>query len=161
MSLLKWILGGIAIAICVFTGYKLSEKYKLRHLFYSDFNSFNRIMLGEVSFTKSTLPEVLGNARYKGNFANLLEEYKKFLYDGVEFEYKSLWFLSEEEKVFITTYFKTLGRSDARSQLDYLKLCEDKLKIVTAKTETDEKKYRTLYLKMGLLTGLLVLVLII
>lgn len=160
MNLIKWILGAVAVVICVFTGYKLSEKYKLRRAFFAQFLAFNRKMRDEVSFTKNTLPNILKSGGYSGQFGKFIADFSVFLAGGKESEYKYLWFLTDEERGFLLDYFKSLGKTDAKSQLDFLKLCEEKLNAVATKAESEEKKYRTLYLKMGFLTGLLILVLI-
>lgn len=162
MNLYKIILGVIAVIICTFTGVKLSEKYKLRKDFYSKLLNFNRLFLEEVSFSKNTLPKIIEKISDKEPFGRFAKEYFNFLVNnGDSNEYKYLWFLSSEELSSLKNYFSALGKTDAKTQVDFLKSKDEKLKETLKLSEIDEKKYRTLYLKMGFFTGLLILVLIL
>lgn len=161
MNYFKILLGCIVVIICTFTGVKLAEKYKLRRLFYSEFIKFNRLFYDEVSFTKKTLPKIIDSFEKTNNFGRFINDYFNELTSEVSMNYKYLWFLSNDEQRELFNYFSTIGKTDANSQIELIKAFDDKLKNTFTRVETEERKYKTLYTKMGFLTGILILVLII
>lgn len=161
MSAVKWILGAVAVAVCTLVAWKLSEKFRVRQKFYGDFYLFNKRMCEEMNFTRNTLPDVLGTFTAQPPFQTVLNDYRRTLDERLPFSCGELWFLGEEEKRSAEEYFSSLGKTDAHTQLAYLRSCEGKLKELAEKTLSERKKYGTMYIKLGLLTGIAVLILIL
>lgn len=156
----KIILSVLAIVVCTFVGYKMSEKYSLRSEFFNDFYRFNREMINQLTYFKRRIPEIISNFSCKNQFSILLDEYKEYI-NGKNLCLDKFWYLSLEEKELITAYFVLLGKSDATSQLNNLNSYNEKLKNLTTDTVNEEKKYKKLYVKLGFFAGLSVFVLII
>lgn len=156
----KIILSVLAIVVCTFVGYKMSEKYSLRSEFFNDFYRFNREMINQLTYFKRRIPEIISNFSCKNQFSILLDEYREYI-NGKNLCLDKFWYLSLEEKELITAYFVLLGKSDATSQLNNLNSYNEKLKNLTTDTVNEEKKYKKLYVKLGFFAGLSVFVLII
>ena len=161
MSYVKWILGGAAIIICTVIAYKLSEKFRLRQKFYNDFYLFNKRMCDEMSFTRNSLLSVLASFDAQTPFQRLLNEYRRSLTERTPFSCAEIWFLKEEEKRLTEEYFAALGKTDARTQMNFLKTYDANLKTSADAALSDKKKYVAMYIKLGLLTGIAVLILIL
>lgn len=161
MSLFKVFLGAIAVVICTFIGYKLSDKYKLRRQFYADFAAFNKLLMSEVMFTRKTIPDILSKGKYSASFKILTDEFLKSITEQRKISVDKLWFLTEQEREFAVEYFTSLGKTDAKTQIDYLSSAAEKLKGFLSVAETEERQYARLYVKLGFLAGLLVFVLIL
>ena len=161
MSYVKWILGGAAMIICTLIAYKLSEKYRIRQKFYNDFYLFNKRMCDEMAFTRNSLLSVLSVFDAETPFQSVLNDYRKSLSERTAFSCEPLWFLKDEEKRSAEEYFHSLGKTDARTQMNFLKTYENALKNAADASLSDKKKYVAMYIKLGLLTGLAVLILIL
>lgn len=158
--LYKIILSVLAVVVCTFVGYKMSEKYSLRSEFFNDFYRFNREMINQLTYVKRKIPEIISNFSCKEQFLILLNEYKGYI-DGKIFCLDKFWYLTIDEKELVTTYFILLGKSDALSQLNNLNSYNENLKNLANETTNEEKKYKKLYVKLGFFAGLSVFVLII
>lgn len=156
----KIILSVLAIIVCTFVGYKMSEKYTLRSELFDDFYRFNREMINQLTYFKRRIPEIISNFSCKNQFLILLNEYKDYI-NGKDLSLDKFWYLSIDEKELITAYFVLLGKSDALSQLNNLNSYNEKLKNLATDTINEEKKYKKLYVKLGFFAGLSVFVLII
>ncbi len=156
---IKIILGIVIISLSIYSGYKLSSKFKIRYDFFSDYYNFNQKMIEEVNFRKNSIINVIEKFSCKEHFKNLLLNYKQYLSTN-HFE-PPLYFLSENEKEDVVLYFTNLGKNDTKNELNSLKSYENKLKEIKNCTEIENKKYKTLYLKLSFLFGLLIFILII
>ena len=70
-------------------------------------------------------------------------------------------YLTDSDKSLFFNYIKILGKSDSESQIEYVNSLEEILKNNLNISIENERKYKTLYLKLGFLTGLLVFILIL
>ena len=161
MSYIKWLLGAVFIVLCTFLGYKFSEKYRLRKKFYSGFYSFNKKMLDEMSFTRNSLLKVISDFHADETFLNVLYEYRDSLKCGGALGCEKLWYLSEEEKGEVCEFFSELGKTDAYTQVNFLKVYDAKLKDFEQKSAAEEKKFVSMYIKLGIFAGILALILIL
>ena len=132
----------------------MTKKYVQRSRFYSEFNNFNSVMINQVNFQKKTLINVL-NEYEKNDFIKYISEY------CINNSKVTLSYLNSEDIKSVDEYCDLLGRSDQQTQnkhlIVYEKIIQDKLKY--AKEEEREKK--NLYLKMGLMIGLILFIIII
>ena len=151
------LIGIIFIGICTFLGHKISLKYVKRKNFYLDFNTFNKTLTTELNFSKSSLKSIFSNFENKnGDFYSYINNYFNTTDKKICLDY-----LSNDEKQFIKEYFMSISDVDSESLKNFVGLSSvkinDNLKLAT----TDEKKYRTLYLKLGFLVGLIALIVLL
>lgn len=147
--------GTIFIIISIFLGYRLSTRYTEKKDFYKNFKLFNNKLENEVSFSNNTILSIIKQSDINVLFYNLLSQ--KIL-NGQE---GNISFITKDEKEYFYNYLETIGKTDKATQLKLINATKiyltEKLKI----SEEDEKKYKTLYIKMGFLIGLLIFILII
>lgn len=156
--MLKILLCACAVALCTLFAYLLTRRYLLRKDFFYAWHRFNERLLNEVSYTKIPLPAFLEKYRFTGDFGQMLEEKKRdsFLTENVSFAY-----LTEDERKAVTDYFRMIGRSDAASQRTYLLAARDDIEGLRRGAEEEYKKYFSLYIKLGVLAGLILVILIV
>ena len=161
MSSVKIVLGVLIVFICVYTGYKLTQKYKKRKNFFFSLKDFNRKMISEVSFSKKNLLKIIDETDYNSEFSLLLKDFKLSLLNKGKTERKYLWFLTEDEVKEVDYYLSNLGKTDKETLILYLKKCDEVFSEKLKKSEDDNKKYGSLYIKMGFLCGIMIFVIII
>jgi hypothetical protein len=149
-------LGVLLLVFCTTTGYVLSLKFTKRKNFFINFSFFNKRLENEIAFTQKTLVNILRDSVNLGEFEKCLLEYlekKSFCVDSKLF--------NNDEIDFIKNYFETIGGSDKDSQIKYLdsagKIIDDYLSL----TSNEEKRYKTLYIKLGFLFGLMAFVIVL
>lgn len=151
---MKLFLGIIILILSTFIGYILSEKFSKRRVFYKNFRLFNTELEKEISFTKRTILELIEDK--KDNDFNLIV-FNYFNKNVLDF---NLSYLKIEELDCFKIYLKTIGSSNDISQLQYLKTINIELDKRLLDAEANEKKYKTLYVKIGFLIGLILLIII-
>ncbi len=164
--MLKFFIGIIIIAFCSFCGWLLSKKYRQRKLFFHEFKEFNERFLSEISYYRRPLREFITAYAYQGEFQQFLSN--AFLArrddtknESVFREIDKLEFLKNEEKYELQDYFLMLGKGDSGSQKNYFTSYKEKLSSLTQSANLDAKRYGDLYIKLGFLSGLFILLLII
>jgi hypothetical protein len=100
--------------------------------------------------------QLILNLKYGKEKISLIAEKYKY----VSLIFKGQKVLSGEDETFIENYITNLGTTDAVSQIDYLN--ERKLLLKKYRDESAEnyKKYSSLYLKISLMIGILIVVLL-
>ena len=159
----------LCIAIIVFTsfcGFILGRRYRQKKQFFDQFKEFNERFLTEVTYYRRPILEFLTRYRYKGDFHIFLENLAYGIDSGnysVElcFEGNDYVFLTSEDKIFIKDYFLMFGRSDSSSQKAYFSSANQEIEKKKANAHAESKKYGDLYLKLGVLCGILIVILII
>lgn len=71
------------------------------------------------------------------------------------------YFITNEEIAYLDGYLDSIGALDAKTQIELLNNAENALKDNLSKCQNDSKRYKSLYVKLGVLIGLLMFVLII
>lgn len=153
--------------ICVLIGYIVSKKYRVRANFFQALLYLCQKFDIEINYSRE---------RVKNIFLNLDEKYKKDL-KGIDVNYisfldkqvpldkdnlfKNITFLKENEKEMIFSFFKTLGRSDVDSQSKEIKNFQTRFGELAKDVNSDYKKYGSLSIKLGIITGLLIIVIFI
>ena len=151
-------LGVIAIIVCTFAGYRLSAKYSERKKFYDSFAAFNKRLLYEVSFTKLSVVKLLNDWKdEKDPFTELLKD----IFINKHNTVPSFKFLTQEENNYVKSYIDNIGMGDSRSQTIYLEGVEKHLESYLKSVSENEKKYKSLYIKLGFLTGLVIMVILL
>ena len=155
--MLKILLCASLFSLCVGCAFWLTRKYRKRKDFFYNLDLFNERLVNEVSYTKIPLPAFAEKYEFTGDFKKMLEEKRTdFQADRYEFAY-----LPEDEKKFLGDYFRMVGGSDSASQKTYLSA--QRKEIGERRRVSDEiyAKYFSLYLKLGVLAGLVLIILII
>lgn len=147
-------LGIILLILSTFVGYILSEKFSKRRAFYKNFRLFNTELEKEISFTKRTMLELI-EGKKDNDFSLIVFNY--FNNNVLDF---NLSYLKVEELDFFKIYLKTIGSSNDISQLQYLTATNLEIDKRLSEAEANEKKYKTLYVKIGFLIGLILLIII-
>ena len=153
--MLKTFIGLVFVLLSVFIAYKLSDKYSLRRKYFQEFSEFHSKLLSEVSFSKNSVIYILDNTSegvFKKNASRLIKKNN---------DEKLPDYLTSAEKDFLKNYFYNVGKTDSSSQIKFLNSVNSKIAENLTKAEKDEKSYRKLYLKLGFLTGLALLIIII
>ena len=161
--ILKFFLGVAIVAFTSFCGYFLSKKYRLRNSFFAELWEFNERFLSEISYYRRPLGEFLATSPHKGSFGTFLESFYGALQneERERIDLTEYDFLTKEEKSFVEDYFSMLGRGDSGAQKTFFSSMKEPLSKIKFDTQTANKKYGDLYIKLGFLCGLLILILIL
>lgn len=150
--------GLIALIFSVIISVFLSRKYVDRSNYYNSFYNFNKSLKNEVAFTHKTILGVV-NSNIKSNDYFYKRLKAKFIDKEILKEKPS--FITKEEIEYLDNYLEVIGGSDVKTQLSILDKTEETLSDNLNKSKLDEKRYKSLYIKIGVLIGLLLFVLII
>ncbi len=153
---MRLVLGLVAFALCVILSMFLSAKYKERKDFFNDFSFFNKSLIKEVGFGQKTLGEMLNRINNNSYFFVKL---KSEIFNIKINAQKNM--LKYDEIAYFDEYVSNIGTSDKESQIEYLKTVNEYLKEKVDKTQEEYKKYTALYIKMGILIGLIAFIIII
>lgn len=150
---MRLLLGVICLILSLFVGCKLSQKFTFKRKFYSDFKNFNERFISEVSFTQKTISQIINDNNsdfylYLRNKINSNESLK-------------INYLKKEEYELLTDYISNIGNSDKNTQMLYLNAVKSQIDNCFIKSKDDEKRYKTLYIKMSFLIGLIILVVLL
>ena len=165
-NVLKILFGLSIIAVSTLGGYILSNKYRQRRRFLSQFREFNDQFINEISYYRRPIKEFLQNHTFDGEFQVLLQSYLVALDQDIFreiglAELSTYTFLHESEKGDVLDYFRMLGRGDSSSQKCYFLSMRERLVKYEAEAISQGKKYENLYTELGFLCGLFILILII
>lgn len=149
---MKLFFGIICCLICTVFGFVLSDKFVKRNKFFKDFLNFNKKLISEVSFGQKKLSDIMKDFSCDGDFKKAIS---KFCPNTVLPKY-----LNEEEKALLIDYVNGVGKKDKDTQLKELAEINTKLTELSEQTEKDLKKYKPLYIKLGFLTGLAILIMV-
>lgn len=149
---MKLFFGIICCLICTVFGVALSDKFVKRNKFFKDFLNFNKKLISEISFGQKKLSDIMKDFSHDGDFKKAISEFRP---DTVLPKY-----LKEEEKSLFIDYVNGVGKKDKDTQLKELAEMNVKLTELSVQAEKDLKKYKPLYIKLGFLTGLAILIMV-
>ena len=145
---------GVAVtAFCTYVGYKYSLRYKKRRQFYADWYKFDINMKCELAFLQNGLKDI--TEKENGAFFDNL---KAYIFNGKR---NQIAFLKKSEENFFYDFCNNLGKTDSKSQQEYILSVNEKIKSVLSESEKEEKTRSVLCIKLGFLTGLAVLILVV
>lgn len=167
--MIKFILGMAIVCFTSFCGYVLAKKYRQRKNFFAQMNEFNERFLSEIAYYRRPIKDFAEKYTYKGEFDELLCAFVDSLGNGekesggpsTSSKLPTYSFLSKDESEFISDYFLMVGKGDSASQSAYFTSVKGTLGDYKRKSAEESVKYGDLYLKLGFLSGLMILVLII
>lgn len=156
---MKYILLVIIVLICSYVGYGISKYYSRRTKFFQGLVLlFEKIKL-EINFSQSKLISILTNFVVSNNdVKTLMQNFQKSLENNQklceENLFKGIKILSQEEKNIIMSYFQSLGKFDVLNQSKQIESEISDLRAFQKNAEIEEKKYASLYFKIGIILGL-------
>ncbi len=156
--MLKAILCVGLFALCVAIALLLTKKYRHRKDFFYNWNLFNERLLNEVSYTKTPLPAFVEKYSFNGDFRQILEDKKRRGFDASHIECA---YLTKDEQKLLSDYFMMVGKSDAVSQRTYLSAVRGEIGDRRRASEEVYQKYFSLYIKLGVLAGLILVILVL
>lgn len=130
------------IAATTAIGVLLSADKKKRAQVFAELYEFNERMLINLKFGKARMSQIAADFRY---IPDILAG-------------KSV--LNGSDGQFIADYIKNIGVSDSSSQIDYLNERKATIKKLMEESGENYKKYSSLYIKIALMTGILIAVLL-
>lgn len=152
------LLGCLLLILSTYVGTCFSKKYTERNIFYNDFIVFNNNLKNEINYSQNTIFYILNNkTRKNSDFYNCV---KAFFFDKQTFVFEKNY-INNEEKTFFNNYLQTIGSGDKVAQLKYVELISQQLKEKVKKTEEDQLKYKSTYIKLGFLVGLILLIVLL
>lgn len=158
----------LIIAGATYIGYGLSSYYRKRFRFFKDCTSFASKLIVDINFSKTNLKEIINSNlnSYAGEFKHILNGYLNYLSSEAvliseTLLFKKNTFLNDEEKQTLFLFFKSLGRYDAENQIKEIQNFTAKFQDLQKTAELESKKYSALYIKLGLMLGILVAIILI
>jgi hypothetical protein len=153
---MRIVLGLILLFVSMLIGFAISYRYTFRKNYYKSFFSFNSVVLSEVSFGKKTIKSLIeennnGNTFYRA-FDLLMQKKNIELSKRV---------YTNDDLILLKEYSLMVGKSDSKTQEAYLTKMSEILSEIYNKCVDEEKKYKELYFKLGLLVGLIFFIIII
>lgn len=152
---MKILFGIILIAICTFTGKIIANKYTKIKIYYEDFYNFNRILLNKISFSNSSITEVLNTNKNESPFIETAKDY--FINNNIT----KIDFISSDDNKYLYRYLNEIGKSNRTNQIEFLTIIDNELRDRHNLSIENEKKYKPLYIKLGFLFGLIVFIVIL
>lgn len=145
--------GIISLVICTFCGYRLSLKFSERRKFFVDFYNFNEKLINEVSFSQKSLLSLCDSEdKSASDFGLLINKTIK----GEEYTFPT--YLKNSDKLLFNEFGEAIGKSDKVSQLNFLSSKRKEISDIKDICYAEEKKYKKLYVKLGVLFGLIFLI---
>ncbi len=155
---MKFFIGILLIVLSTIVGYLFSLKYTERRVFFEEFNNVVTRLKNEILFTQKPVIDVLNSLLNKNS--DVLLVYNTYLYDKSDYT-KNIKYLSFNEKRFIFDFLTSIGIGDATSQGKLVDVTMEQSTCFLRQAVEDEKKYKTLFIKLGILVGISLFVLII
>ena len=164
---MKWILIGILFFVCVFIGHGICSKYKKRMAFFSSLIMLAQKLDVEINYSRQRLKKLIEgfDEKSKKDLLGVDKNFLNYLENGGELDTQALFkgnnTLKQEEKEIVSLFFKSLGRSDVENQTKEIKNYLVRFENLLSLASTDNKKYGSLGIKLGVIAGLFVVILLI
>lgn len=149
------------ILICGFIGFSLSKYYINRKKYFTELSLFLNSLSLDINFTQEKLIPIIekniNNINLPelkltvSNYLSLLKNKKDIEKDLV---FTGVTILKNNEKEYLYTFFKGLGRFDCNNQLKEFEKYSKVIDTSIAETTKDSSKYASLYTKLGIIFGL-------
>jgi len=152
---MKLIFGFLLISLSVYLGKIYSSKYTKIRMFYEDFFEFNRTLINKVSFSNNSILRIINEDNNDSCFYMIAKKYLIEHDNAVELD-----FINLDEINYLKRYLSEIGASDRNNQIKFLNTIDVEVKDKLNLAIDNEKKYKTLYIKLGFLFGLIIFVLV-
>lgn len=163
---MKLLLIILIFLVCVSIGYFLSRKYSSRKKFFAELVMLLEKLDTDINFSKQKLAEIFKGfnanskelATLKQNFLNYLSSNEQLAKDKL---FEGITLLKDEERETIFRFFEELGKLDVYNQTKQLSASKERFQSFCNTACEEAKKFCPLYIKLGIVVGLLVAVLLI
>ncbi len=161
---MNFIILGVLAGICIFIGYIFSIKYKRRSSFFKSLVLLCQKMDVEINYSRERLKNLFQNFddKMKKNLQGIDKNFLQYLESNSPLQeealLKNINFLKPNEKDLIMLFFKSLGRSDLASQSKELKNFEKRFEEFSQQATSENKKYGSLSIKLGIAAALMLIV---
>ncbi len=157
----------ILLCISIYIGYIFSKKYKIRANFFQALVFLCQKFDVEINFSRERVKNIFLNLdeKEKTKLHGLDLNYLSFIDKESSLEkdilFKNINFLKEEEKDLIFMFFRGLGRSDVDSQSKEIKNFQSRFEVISSNAVSENKKYGSLSIKLGLIAGIFIFIIFI
>ncbi len=164
---MKWILMGILFACCVVVGYIFSSKYKKRMSFFSTLILLAQKLDVEINFSRERLKKLIESfdEKSRGALLGIDKAFIDYLENGGELTGERLFgknnLIKSEDREIVTIFFRSLGRSDVENQSKEIKNSISRFEKLLNDASSENKKYGKLGTKLGIITGLAIIIILI
>mgnify|MGYP003302112078 CR=1 FL=1 len=147
----------IVLLICSgLVGYHYANKLVKRRVFYEAMREFNKYFKSEVSFSKNSILTIINEKNSNEDFYKLLKNNLKITNNDVVVSY-----LKKDELSYIKNYAENLSNRDAKTLVKYLEQHDLTIEGYLLEAKENENKYKSLYVKLGVLFGLIIFILLL
>lgn len=147
----------LCFGICIYLGFSFSNGVKKEKKFLQGIIRFNKNMIINLEYNKNSVTEFIKN--YKDDdIKELLNCYVRQLKKGKEI---SLNLKNKQVKSELDCYFTNLGKSNASSQIEYVKGYEKIFQMQYEEFCTIGNKKILLYPKLGILLGGIIFIMLL
>jgi len=169
MSIIKWIILLLILAISTLIGNHISLKYKNREIELKEFKSALNMFKSKIKYTYEPIPETFLEIadNFSCNVSNLFRTASINMKeksacdawcDAISFVYTNI---NDEDKSVLKALGKMLGKTDLDGQLKEIELTENFLNYQIEKAEIDREKNEKLYKTLGFISGIGIVILLI
>jgi len=150
----------IFIVICGYIGFGFSSYYNSRLKFFKNLELLFEKLCLEINYSQHKLVSIMQDFSTKNkDVVKLISNYVVCLNQNekltVETLFKEIKILNSEEKNILNLFFMSLGKLDVSNQIKQLENQKEQIKIYYQKADEEAKKYVPLYMKLGIIFGLL------
>ena len=144
----KLIIGVILFVLSLLIGFEYVKKYTRKRVFFTEFNNFNDVLIGEILYLKTTIPEIV-----KKNFNNKSDFYKglytTFICGGKDVVLPT--YLTDKEINLYINYLKTIGRGSSNTTYQYLNNVKNTISVYLNDSIKNEEKNKPLCIKLSII----------
>ncbi len=164
---MKYFLLILLLCVCIYIGYLFSRKYKIRDNFFKALIYLCQKFDIEINYSRQKMKSIFEaiDENYKRDLKGIDKNFISFLDKETPLDKESLFkninFIKDDEKDLIYNFFRTLGRSDVESQSKEIKNFQTRFESFSQTSSLEQKKYGSLSIKLGIISGLMLVVLFI
>ena len=153
---MNFFIGIVLLILSTYVGYFITKKFDNRVRFYQQFNNFNNVLKNEMLFSQKTIKKILLENNNNEYFYKKINNFFNKIGENLQCN-----FLDKEEVLYLDNYISSIGQGDVTSQIGYLEKVSNYLNDKCNSSLAEQKKYKSLYIKLGFLIGLMLLILFI
>ena len=142
--------------IVSFIGVEISSNYSKKERLFRELLSFCNLMINNIKFNKNKLYIIL--KENINNYSSELRSYLECYINGTK--YKSS-LISEEQDIKISEFISGLGCFDVNGEVGYIENYKSIFYDYHMTAKENNKKYGSLFSKLGIVSGILLVILLI
>lgn len=154
----------VVIAGFTYVGWGLARFYSRRLRYFKDCILLSERLYASIAFSHEKLNQIVESNRlsFGKDMQKTLLMYQGYLTHKIEkLEKQGMNILRENETETILLFLQSLGRLDVKNQTEEIDNFKKRFEEMKLSAEEDNKKKGGLYLKLGLILGILVAILLI